>query len=401
MFLYDHRSVRRSVVEEQLFALPLNRKSDVMNSTKLLQLAKSTLIYTLLSYVLATVCYADQATVTALYETPQVISEDDAADDPAIWINYAAPEQSLVFGTDKQSGVYSYKLNGEQIGYSELGRINNIDSRTLTPGDRATDTYSQTFIFASNRTLQTVDLWVLSDSTLAEAAASERFALPITRSVQAQSGINIYGICAGVDKDLGLIAFVTEDEGPRVELWQYRDESLRLLTTFNNGGESEGCVYDDENRTLLISEEEVGGVLRAYQVSDQLDFSSPIIVDSREGHIKGDPEGVAIYKTSDTDGYVLLSSQGDSKFNVYDRQSPYTYRGSFNIVDGAVIDGQLVDGTTITDGIAVANYPFNSDFPKGLFVAQDNDNIIEPAGKPRRQNFKLVSFADIIDALEL
>ena len=140
MFLYDHRSVRRSVAEEQLYALPLNRKSDVMNSTKLLQLAKSTLIYTLLSYALATVCYADQATVTALYETPQVISEDDAADDPAIWINYAAPEQSLVFGTDKQSGVYSYKLNGEQIGYSELGRINNIDSSTLTPGDRATDT---------------------------------------------------------------------------------------------------------------------------------------------------------------------------------------------------------------------------------------------------------------------
>ena len=34
-------------------------------------------------------------------ETEPVISPEDAADDPAIWINYADLKKSLIFGTDK------------------------------------------------------------------------------------------------------------------------------------------------------------------------------------------------------------------------------------------------------------------------------------------------------------
>jgi hypothetical protein len=77
---------------------------------------------------------------------------------------------------------------------------------------------------------------------------------------------------------------------------------------FDNGGESDGCVYDEENRTLSISEEEMNGVFRAYPVTEALDFSNPVIIDSREGNIGGDPEGVTLYKTSATEGYIILSS---------------------------------------------------------------------------------------------
>ena len=62
------------------------------------------------------------------------------------------------------------------------------------------------------------------------------------------------------------------------------------------------------------------GVLKAYNLNQEYPFLNPVIVDSREGNIGGDPEGVAIYKTSDTEGYVILSSQGDNKYNVYNRQ---------------------------------------------------------------------------------
>ena len=63
--------------------------------------------------------------VPAIDETPQVISKGDAADDPAIWLNKLNPNRSLVFGTDKRSGIYTYNLKAEKIGYTEIGDINN------------------------------------------------------------------------------------------------------------------------------------------------------------------------------------------------------------------------------------------------------------------------------------
>ncbi len=330
--------------------------------------------------------------VTAKFETPQVTTRDDAADDPAIWVNAEQPENSLVFGTDKKSGIHVYNLQGQEIGYTALGEINNIDLRSQA---------GVTKIIASNRTSETIDLWLISDSSLQQGSKKNQFSLDTKRSLSANSAINIYGICAGNDPEFGFIAFVTEDEGPRVEMWQYSDTGLSLLTTFNNGGESEGCVYDDENRRLFISEEETNGVLKAYSINQALDFSNFTTVDSRKGNIVGDPEGVAIYKTSDTDGFIVLSSQGDSKFNLYDRQPPYQYVGSFSVKAGLGATGVPIDEITTTDGIEIINLDFNSHFPEGLMVVQDDINSVDKESKRKRQNFKFVSFQDIINALSL
>ena len=35
-------------------------------------------------------------------------------------------------------------------------------------------------------------------------------------------------------------------------------------------------------------------------------------IDSRDGNIGGDPEGIAVYKTGAKDGFIILSSQGDN-----------------------------------------------------------------------------------------
>ena len=56
------------------------------------------------------------AEVTAVYETAQVKTMDDAADDPAVWVNTADPSRSLIFGTDKKDGVYVYTLKAKKIG---------------------------------------------------------------------------------------------------------------------------------------------------------------------------------------------------------------------------------------------------------------------------------------------
>ena len=63
--------------------------------------------------------------VKPIYETPQVISKGDAADDPAIWLNQTNPSKSLIFGTDKRSGIYTYNLNGDKINYVEASPDKN------------------------------------------------------------------------------------------------------------------------------------------------------------------------------------------------------------------------------------------------------------------------------------
>lgn len=346
-----------------------------------------------LAFFLTTSSLADYVEVEAIYETPPVVTKGDAADDPAIWVNKSNPSNSIVFGTDKKSGIYSYNLQGQELSYTNLGNINNIDTRTINVGDDE-NVSDFTFLFASNRTLGSVDLWVFEDNKIRQKLENNSWKVPSKPSFRGKSDIIVYGICAGIDAKYGLVAFLTEDTGPRVEVWNLTEDGLNLITTFNNGGESEGCVYDDQNRTLFISEEEVRGVLKAYRLDDSFDFSEPYIVDSRDGQIGGDPEGVSLYKTPNNSGYLILSSQGDSKFNLYDRNYPYDYITSFRIGSS-----KSIDNVTDTDGIETINFKLSDEYPEGIMIAQDGYN--KDGLWSKKQNFKFVSFQDILEAVDV
>ena len=66
-------------------------------------------------------------TVIAAFETPVMASEGDSADDPAIWIGQEG--QGFIAGTDKQSGLYVYNLDGTERDYFPVGTVNNVDLR--------------------------------------------------------------------------------------------------------------------------------------------------------------------------------------------------------------------------------------------------------------------------------
>lgn len=60
--------------------------------------------------------------------------------------------------------------------------------------------------------------------------------------------------------------------------------------------------------------------------------------------LEADVEGLAIYYTGHRGGYLLVSSQGDDTYHVYDRRDPRDHLASFT-----------VDGTGQTDGHDVTN----------------------------------------------
>jgi 3-phytase len=74
-------------------------------------------------------------------------------------------------------------------------------------------------------------------------------------------------------------------------------------------------------------------------------------------HLEADAEGVAIYPTGRRSGYLLVSSQGDNTFHVFDRSHVTHYLGGF-----------AVEGTFDTDGLEVTNHALGDAFPFGLAV---------------------------------
>jgi len=106
-------------------------------------------------------------------------------------------------------------------------------------------------------------------------------------------------------------------------------DALRVRT-FEVGSTTEGCVADDENGWLFISEEDVG--IWRYGAEPGAG-SARVQIDSTggSGHLSADVEGLSIYYTAGGGGCLLASSQGHSRFVVYDRAAPHAYRVTFQI----------------------------------------------------------------------
>ena len=339
------------------------------------------LIFFLLILSFNSYLYAsDINTIHALIETPQVKIDGDA-DDPAIWINKADIKNSIVFGTDKYNGIYSYNLDGNILGFSKSGNMNNIDLRSFD---------NNTYIFATDTSNNTINLWVYKDIDLNKASKEGKFALRETPDFSDNTNFLAYGACAGISQTNGLIVFVTEAKGSGVQLWNFNGKKLDLLRTFNNSDayESEGCVFDDENNLLFISEENKKGVLRSYELTDALTLDDEFIIDDRNGYITGDPEGLAILKQKNNNGYLIASSQGNSSFNVYQRNRPHKYITSFKISGN-----QYIDGASNTDGIEIVNMYLNENFPDGIMIVHDGKNTGEKTIS--KENFKFISLKDI------
>ena len=156
------------------------------------------------------------------------------------------------------------------------------------------------------------------------------------------------------------------------------------MRSLDVGDETEACAVDDTHGRLYVSEEPVGIWLYGAEPSAGGRRS---LVDASDGtgHLTADVEGLAIYQAARGDGYLIASSQGSDEFVIYKRRSN-NYVGAFRIVDGPI------DGVSNTDGIDVTSVALGSDFPEGLFVAQDGDN------DSSNQNFKYVPWGDIARA---
>tara|TARA_R100001015_G_C4611630_1_gene167040 strand:+ start:352 stop:1416 length:1065 start_codon:yes stop_codon:yes gene_type:complete len=317
--------------------------------------------------------------VTAFAETPAVATAEDAADDPAIWVNPDDASKSLILGTNKKAGLHVYDLQGQSKQFLPVGDVNNVDVRTVT-----TSRGPRHIAAATNRTDNSVALFEINTTN---GELTSLGALPISQG-------EVYGYCLGLSASGSLMSYVTTKAGQvivhRIQPGDMRGE---YVSTWKFDGQLEGCASDDENGVVFIGEEENG--VYSVKHADGMEIERTIVdTVANDRGLVVDVEGVDIWKGADNGGYLVVSSQGANRFVVYDRKAPYEWRGVFHIVDNTA---NGIDGVDTTDGLSVSSAALGDGLPQGLLVVQDNTNTNPDAN----QNFKLVDWRSIATALSL
>lgn len=312
--------------------------------------------------------------VTAVAETnPVGTTRQDAADDSAIWRNPADPARSLIVATDKKAGLYLYGLDGKVRHFDPAGLLNNVDLLDL--GDRGV------IVAASDRNDPAAAVIRLYRLDTANARLWPIASLP------GGTGEG-YGLCmarAGdaIDVFSVLQQGVIEQVRVRLDGGQAIGRTVRRLSVTS---QPEGCVVDERMNHLYVGEEAVG--IWRFDSSAQGSTRGTLVARADGRHLVPDVEGLALAPQGTDGGYLVASSQGDNAYAVY-RLPNLAPVGRFRIVEG------IVGAAEETDGIALALGDFGPAYPRGLFVAQDGIN------DPSAQNFKLVSWADVLTALGL
>lgn len=316
------------------------------------------------------------AEIEAYLETASVAGTGDAADDPAVWVA-ADPAQSLIFGTDKDNGVYVYNMDGSEHAYLPEGRLNNVDVRYgFDLGDRVVDIAG-----ASDRSNTGVAFFLIDPENRAVSYAG---AVPLSDVAEP------YGFCLySSPRDGSLYAFVSDkDPGTFVQLllgWDGNAVTTEEVRRVTLGTIAEGCVADDRTGRLYMNEENVAVWTMGAEPGDP---AQPERIDTVDGtRIVADAEGAALLPRGESGGWLVVSSQGDNAYAAYDLETR-EFVTRFRIVDGTV------DGVTHTDGLDISAAPLGPDFPAGIMVVQDDEN--DTGG----QNFKFVDLRAVIAVLE-
>lgn len=325
------------------------------------------------------------AALPAMVETTPMPSFGDAADDPAIWVHPTDPAASLVVGTDKRGGLAVYDMTGRQLQYLAVGRVNNVDLRS---GFRLAG-QEISLVAASNRTDRSLGLYRLDPAT--------RQLSDIAAGLQPTGLDDPYGLCLyRSPRDGSTYAFINDSDG-RMRQWRLIETGDRVraerVRDFALATQPEGCLADDVHGWLYVGEEDVG-VWRFGAEPDAGEARTPVAMVAGNPALKDDVEGIALYDLGGGEGYLVVSSQGNDSYVVFERIGDNRYLGSFAVVANAELG---IDGASETDGLDVSSANLGPGFEAGAVVVQDGRNVLPD----ETQNFKYLPWSAVAAALGL
>ena len=309
--------------------------------------------------------------VKPLYTTEPVEFDTD---DPAIWVNKQDPSKSLVIGTDKDEngGLYVYDLKGKIIRdkvVKGIKRPNNVDiAYGLKLGGKMVD-----IAVLTERMTHKIRIYSLPDMKPLDNGGIEVYKGETNEMYRDLMGIALYTTPSGQ-----IHAIVGRKTGPTTGdyLWQYLLEDdgsgtvkatlIRKFGNFSGKKEIEAIAVDNELGYIYYSDEQ-HGVHKYY--ADPAKGNKELALFAKDGFTE-DHEGISIYKTSDSTGYILVSDQSANQFKVYSRE------GAKNANDHPLITS-IKTSTNQSDGSDIVSIPLNNDFKHGLFVAMSDNKTFQ------------------------
>ncbi|WP_240613056.1 phytase [Chitinophaga parva] len=308
---------------------------------------------------------------------PAIVTDmvDYDTDDPAIWINPTDKSKSLIIGTDKneKGGLYVFDLDGKELKdktIKGLQRPNNVDIEYgLVLNGKPTD-----IAVVTERYTHMLRIYSLPDMK-----PLDKGGIPVFEGEDQPEFRDLMGISMYKDPAGKIYAVVGRKTGPLEGsyLWQYElgddgtgNVSARLVRKFGKFSgkkEIESIAVDDKLGYIYYSDETVG--VRKYY-ADPAKGNEELALFG-EGKFKGDNEGISIYETGDSTGYILVSNQQANTFLVFRREGQPGNPHQHPLL------AEIPTSTIESDGSDVTNVNLGEKFPKGLFVAMSNGKVFQ------------------------
>jgi 3-phytase len=280
---------------------------------------------------------------------PTVTLADRAArdqDDMCVWVHPTDPAKSTVVVSDKHANkLFVYDLAGQTIQTVDVKHPGNIDTRRgFSLAGKPVDVVAVNLRGEKSLAVFRVDpdsrkLTRVDDGTIA-------------------TGDN-YGGCLYRSAKTGKLYAITTSYAKAVTQFELIDDAgtvrAKRVRSWKVGGVCEAAVADDATGKLYVAEEGAG----VWELGAEPDDPAPGAVAIKVGRngLKGDVEGLAIFPTGKTTGYLIVSDQGKNAFRVYRREGTHEYLGAFG-----------VKGAVDTDGLEVVAEHLGPAFPDGLFA---------------------------------
>ncbi|MCZ8355386.1 MAG: phytase [Cyclobacteriaceae bacterium] len=308
---------------------------------------------------------------------PSVITEKvkHDSDDPAIWVNQNNPEEVLIIGTDKggdtgDGGLYLFNLEGKKIdSVRSLKRPNNVDiAYNLKINGKLYD-----IAVCTERNAKSIRVFSLPDLQALDGGG-----LPVFEgeadSLRDPMGIALY--TEPISKNI--YAIVGRKTGPKdgTYLWQYLLEdngkgqvkaTLKRKLGFYSGLKEIESIAVDNELGYIYHSDEMHGIHKSYAHPDSSNVELSLF--GQSGFTE-DIEGISIYKTSATTGFILVSDQQASKFRIFKREGENKDPNQHTEITFRTL--QIVE----SDGSDVTNHATKK-FPKGFFVAMTDDGTFQ------------------------
>ncbi len=306
---------------------------------------------------------------------PDVVTEPVPydSDDPAIWWNSASPEQSIVFGTDKQSkgGLYAFGLDGKIIPEKSVTGLrypNNVDVEYgFRLGQEEVD-----IVAVTERDGRAIRIFSVPGMKPLDNGGIPVFQGERGFGYREPMGIGLYRAPSGE-----VFVVVSRKGGPKQGyLWQYRLEEdggtiravlVRRFGKFSGFQEIEAIAVDDELGFVYYSDEAAG--IRKYY-ADPAGGNEELAFFGREGFM-GDREGIAILDRGQGTGLIIVSNQQGYAFRVFPREGLPGKPHQHPFLQ------EFLLSTWETDGCEVSTADFGPNFPHGLFVAMSDDRTFQ------------------------